>query len=75
MIFICSFRSLESNKSEECETGTSDEAGDECSLAEIKNVGDYKEIFQPRQECMLYNMHEQIDFYYLFFILFLIYIL
>ncbi|CAG2161528.1 unnamed protein product [Oppiella nova] len=42
-------RSLESNRSDEAETGTSD--GDESSLAEIMNIGDYKEIFQSRREC------------------------
>ncbi|XP_054165433.1 katanin p80 WD40 repeat-containing subunit B1-like isoform X2 [Oppia nitens] len=40
--------SLESNRSDEAETGTSD--GDESSLAEIMSLGDYKEIFKSRRE-------------------------
>ncbi|KAI1285470.1 Katanin p80 WD40 repeat-containing subunit B1 [Halotydeus destructor] len=41
--------SLESNKSE-TETATSDDAGEELSLVEIKNPGDFRTIFQPKRE-------------------------
>ena len=62
-------RSLESNRSDEAETGTSD--GDDTSIAEIMNLGDYKEIFQSRRECKpslsypLFSLH----FVSIFFIL------
>ena len=46
---IVFFRSLEYKPSDEGETGTSD--GDDNSLAEIKNLGDYREIFIARREC------------------------
>ncbi len=57
------YRSLESNRSDEGETGTSD--GDDTSIAEIINIGDYKEIFQCKRECKPYFVYRTFFLNYL----------
>lgn len=44
--------SLDSNRTEDNDTNTSD--GDDSSMAEIINSGDYREIFHSKRQCMDY---------------------
>ncbi len=66
---------MESNRSEDNDTGISD--GDDNSLAEIKNMGDFREIFTAKRECentfyflFIYNLNHRIIVYFLIYLIF-----